>query len=221
LEAVVVLAITSMLMMLVFSIGTRTTESGFRLGRRALGLADVQLGLDTTRTMFQALSIPSPGPKPPPDLDGTEFTLTAWASLSRPTPCGGPGPVGLLRLTITRQADGESVLSCQTATTSANILDLGRSPAGFAYSQDGVNWSETVHMTGQVPAGGATAPASRQERRLLVRVATPDGRFQLSELLSSSPSAAAPADAPAQTGAAAQPGASAQPGAPALAGAPG
>lgn len=188
------LAITSLIMLLIFSIGSQSTRTGFRLGRRALGVADAQVGEDTARALLQGLQPPAPGPKPPADLDGTPTTLTASASLARSTPCGGPGPVGVVRLSILRN-DGKSMLTCQSQSASANLLDLGKVQAVFFYSLDGITWTDTVHITGQTVPGAAPKPTDSQERRLLVRLATSDGHYQLAEMLSSGPPAARQASA--------------------------
>ena len=60
-EALVVLVVTGAALMLVFSVGARSTEIAFRLGRRALDLADRQVSTDALRVMIRGLEAPPLG----------------------------------------------------------------------------------------------------------------------------------------------------------------
>ena len=190
LEAIVALAITSLVLTLVFSIGMRATEAGFSVGRRALAVSDTQLDEQTVRAVLRGLSVPPRGgATPQPDLDGGPAQLTAAASFSRPTACAGMGPAGPVRLVVSDR-DGQGQLSCQAGRRAASLMGLGRGPAAFSYSRDGRQWSDQIHLAGAVeklPAGMSRQPA--REQRLWVRLATNDRRIEIVEAISSGPAA--------------------------------
>ena len=179
-EALIVLAVAGAALMLIFSVGLRSTEIAFRLGRRALDVADRQLATDALRGVIRGLTI-TPTGSPPPARGGEVFGdargFSGPAVLAAATPCAGSGPLG--RVTITLVGDGKGdVVTCQADGGPATALvDLRPRRARFSYSDDGLRWRDAWRDTPELTAG----IQNPRERAVYVRLATDDGRIEVVE----------------------------------------
>jgi hypothetical protein len=180
LEAIIVLAITGVALSLIFSIGSRASEMGFRLGRRALGVADSQIATDSYRALIGGLVLPPydmpPGAAYGQDISfsGESNTVSGWLVASRATPCSPLGPQGKVVLSI-GTSGAHSALFC-TIRGGAPVLiaDLGPTPAKFSYSTDGQEFTGSWTATPGPPSSGAPSP-SAQARQVYVRLSNDEG----------------------------------------------
>lgn len=175
------LAISGMALMLIFAVGVKASQAGFRLGRSALAVADREVADDSFRMLVAGLMI-APAPADPVRLrlapfDGRADGFDGGAILGRGGGCAGAGPVQPLQVRIERTATGDLV-TCRTPQGRAVIFDLQGKRAGLSYSEDGRSWSE--RWTDR-PAfvSAATDLIQRRSRRLFVRLASTDGRFEI------------------------------------------
>jgi hypothetical protein len=183
-EAIIVLAITSLALTLVFTIGSRASEMGFRLGRRALGVADSQIASDSFRAIIGGIELPPFDiPKSVSDSENVSFSgdahqLSGRLIAARATPCSQIGPVGHVTLSI-RFAGGHALLQCNLTNRPAVLVaDLGTGPAEFSYSTDGSNFADQVSVVAGIPVTGDPGPQA-QYRKVYVRLANVDGSIQM------------------------------------------
>jgi type II secretory pathway pseudopilin PulG len=207
-EALIVLLVAGMALMLVFAIGGQSARTGFALGRRALAAADEDVTQDQLRSLIRDLTLPPAGVDPAQlglaPFAGDAAGFQGDAVLDRAGVCGETGPVGHIRVAIEAQADGD-VVTCQAGVGAPQVLaDLRPRRARFAYSVDGLRWSDRWNAPA-VPAlaiAGAQSP-TRTPVSVFVRLATDDGRFELVERAGSGPAWLFP-EAPRRAATAAQ-----------------
>lgn len=192
LEAIIALAITGFAMTVVLSIGTRGSQMGFGLGNRILSTTDDQMRDLTLQSVVSSMIVPSSLLlyRPPTDFRATAFTkpdgdnplplegdaqhLVGSGLLKRDTACGDQGPVGRLELGL-ETMEGKTLLVCRVdAKPPKTLMNMGVSRASFAYSRDGVTWTDRVSIT---PGAPPNALSERGKGRVLfVRIATEDGK---------------------------------------------
>lgn len=195
LETVVVLAITAMTVGLIFTIGARGAATGYRMGTRALDVADGQLATDSYRAVVSSFvvppltttALPVDGVAEDPALTAfegqTDQVTSEWIA-TRGTACGPVGSYGRLKLYIERQGE-KAFLLCQLDEADPVVLiDLKWRDARFAYSEDGVNWVDAWTVTGGEQVLDSATPAA-VERRVYVRVVTDDGYADLTDVATS------------------------------------
>lgn len=188
-EALVVIAITSLIAGLLFTIGARGGQTVLRLGNRALDTADSQLARDTFRSVITSLVVPPLVSQVQADggvdMTGEDDGLTGdaaqlsghWLGL-RATACGRTGDVGRMVLALTSAA-GHTVLTCQLEdATPITLLDLGAREVHFQYSEDGVTWTDTWDVEPGEPVENSANP-SADLRRVYVKLASADGQGDL------------------------------------------
>lgn len=188
LEAVIVLAITGLALTIVFSIGSRASEMGFRLGRRVLDISDSEIATLGFHTVVSSMVAPSssdaaPGEKySPPSLVGDPQHLEAEAITDRKTTCGAEGELGLVKLTV-QNAPARAVLYCQAGSgPSVPLLDLGKHTVSFSYSTDGETWTDTVTVhPGKPPGVDAEGFKRGVPKTVFVRLSSTDGAVTLVE----------------------------------------
>lgn len=171
-EALVVLMITGTALLLVFEIGVKGAETGFRMGRRALDAADAEPGLDSLRIIIRGARF---GDRPrafvrPAAGDARGFA--ADVSLDRAGVCGPAGPIGRLELRLTASQGGDLLTCGRAGERPRVVLDLSPARGRFSYSDDGAVWRNT--------AGGDRARAA-SNRKLYVRLTSDDGALDLVE----------------------------------------
>lgn len=195
-EALVVLAVAGAALMLIFSVGVRSTEIAFRLGRRALDLADRQVSTDALRALVRGLVVPPTGPEVrtgPLDPAGTSRGFVGPAILATATPCAPSGPSARIVVSLIGDARGD-VVACQADGGPTVVLaDLRPRRARFSFSEDGVRWRESWRATPDLLDRARPA----RERGVYVRLATDDGRIEVIERATSgrpgrTPAAVAP-----------------------------
>jgi hypothetical protein len=194
-EALITLALTSLTVGVLFTIGARGGTTGFRMGARALDVADAQLAGEAFRATVASFLVP-PLTTVAQTGGGTEddATLTTFLGdadhvegqwlAARASPCAVIGATGHLVLAINRQAD-KSLLTCQLDDADPIVLvDFKGKAARFQYSEDGVNWVDawTVEAGQQV---ADSARPSAEQRKVYVRAATDDGSADLVEIAAS------------------------------------
>jgi hypothetical protein len=194
-EAILVLAITSLTIGIIFTIGARGGSTVLRLGSRALDVADTQLARDTFRSVVDSLIVPSLTTRAQSEggleadaeltsLTGDAAQLSAQWLAKRTTACGPAGQAGRLTLALTSSA-GHTVLSCQLEDGEpVTLLDLGVRQARFEYSEDGTNWVEAWTVEAGQPVMDAAEP-NAELRRVYVRLVTDDGLADLIALTTS------------------------------------
>jgi prepilin-type N-terminal cleavage/methylation domain-containing protein len=195
-EALVVLAVAGAALMLIFSVGVRSSEIAFRLGRRALDLADRQVSTDALRALVRGLVIPPTGPQAriaALDAAGTPRGFVGPAILATATPCASSGPSARIVVSLIGDAKGD-VVACQADNGPTVVLaDLRPRRARFSFSEDGVRWRESWRATPDLL--DRTRPP--REQGVYVRLATDDGRIEVIERAASgrpdrTPAAVAP-----------------------------
>lgn len=186
------LLVAGMALMLVFAIGGQSARTGFALGRRALAAADEDVTQDQLRGLIRDLTLPPAGIDPAllglAPFAGDAAGFQGDAVLDRAGVCGEAGPVGHIRVAIEAQADGD-IVTCQAGLGAPRLLaDLRPRRARFAYSVDGVRWSDgwSAPVTPSVAMAGPLRPA-RTPVSVFVRLASDDGRFELVERAGSGP----------------------------------
>jgi hypothetical protein len=179
-EAVIMLAVAGMALMLIFAVATRSSQSGFRLGRNALAVADRELADDSFRALVEGLEI-APAPADPARLrlapfEGRADGFQGSAVLARANPCAPAGPANPLQVRIQHTTTGDQVL-CRSNAGQAVLADLPGKRLSLAYSEDGRSWSD--HWTDRPAFSSASTTAPKRSRRLYVRLASSDGRFEV------------------------------------------
>jgi type II secretory pathway pseudopilin PulG len=187
LEALIVLIIAGAALMLVFAIGGQAARTGFRLGRGALAAADAEVAEDELRGLIRGLVLPPDAVDPQAlgmqPFSGDARSFQADFLLDRPGLCAAAGPAGRLRVAIEPQADGDIVTCGAPASPKVIVADLRPRRARFAYSVDGVAWSDQW-STRPTWSGLRHDPAARV---LYVRLASDDGRIDIVERAASGP----------------------------------
>lgn len=185
-EALVVLAIGGMAMMLVFGIGSRATETGFRLGRTALGRADATISTESYRSLVEGLVLAPKNGSPETfrvkPVTGAATALEADAVLARGGACAPAGPARDLRLQIVEGvADDRPQWRLQCAVGQREPVTVLSSPSAlaFSYSEDGVAWSDVWTNDVDIAiADDGTLPLLT-EQRLFVRLTNADGAIEV------------------------------------------
>lgn len=189
-EALVVLAVAGAALMLIFSVGVRSTEIAFRLGRRALDLADRQVSTDALRVVVRGLVIPPAGPQAgASNAGGAPREFGGPAVLATATPCARSGPAARVAVSLVGDAGGD-MITCRADDGPAAVLaDLRPRRARFSYSEDGVRWRESWRATPDL----IDRARSPRERGVYVRLATDDGQIEVIERATSGRPYSAPA----------------------------
>lgn len=176
------LAVGGMAMMLVFGIGARATETGFRLGRTALGEADGAVAIETYRTVIEGLAI-SPADIPPTaygmePVEVSPTTVRGDVVLVRDTICGEAGPLRALHLEIREVGAGAEVI-CGSSGREPVVLLRAETPLSFSASEDGVEWTSdwTSHL--DAPIFDEESMVMGRERRLFVRLSDERGEMEI------------------------------------------
>jgi len=194
-EALVVLAVAGAALMLIFSVGVRSTEIAFRLGRRALDLADRQVSTDALRAVVRGLVIPSAGREARSETSepsGTPRGFGGPAVLATATPCAGSGPAARVAVSLVGDAAGD-VVACRSDDGPTVVLaDLRPRRARFSYSEDGVRWRESWRPRPDLMSR-VRVP---REQGVYVRLATDDGQVEVIERATSGRPDPAPAASP-------------------------
>lgn len=177
-----VLAIGGMAMMLVFGIGARATETGFRLGRTALGAADASVSTESYRALVEGLVL-APGNVVPASYRLTPVNITATrisgdAVLARGTACAPAGPVRDLSLDIVPDEAG-SALVCGRPGHEPVVLLRSPRPMTFAASEDGEVWQDIWTNDIEAPVMTGEETPEMYERRLWVRLSDDLGGLDL------------------------------------------
>lgn len=179
-EALIVLAVAGAALMLIFSVGIRSTEIAFRLGRRALDVADRQLATDALRGVIRGLTIAPTGSSTPSsgsEVVGDTRGFRGPAVLAAATPCAGSGPLSRVTIALVGDASGD-VVTCQADGGAArSLVDLRPRRARFSYSDDGLRWRDAWRDAPELMAG----VQSPRERTVYIRLATDDGRVEVVE----------------------------------------
>lgn len=185
-EALVVLVISGMALLLIFSVGLRATETGFRLGRGALSLADRSIQADAYRRIVEGFAlvpmtgIPSVLRLAP--VSGDKDSLTGDAILSVNTTCAPAGPAAAISLEILPIEEGGSALMCTAGEGDSVELVRSRRPLALAYSEDGIAWTESwTNDRGPFRSVPEMKNAGR-EQRLYVRLSSDDGSIEVTAL---------------------------------------
>jgi len=182
-EALVVLAISSVALVVIFSIGRSATDSGFRLGRAALAAADSEVALTDARTVMSSfLLIPAAVLRDPETqaINGSSISLEGEAVMMRSSACAPRGWRGRVRLAI-ESSRGQTRLMCQAGDARPVRLMVLPQQSGFIYSEDGVAWQNAWTNAPDPGAIGTPAPPLASEA-LYVGLLDPSGRGIVSAL---------------------------------------
>ncbi|NBB64007.1 prepilin-type N-terminal cleavage/methylation domain-containing protein [Pseudomonas sp. ODNR1LW] len=142
-EALVVLAIGGMALAIIFSIGVKAGDSGFRLGRRAMAVADTDIAISDTRSLIRSIAV-----RPPETandavdrpIEGRPDLLEADIVAERASQCAPLGWSGRLRLSV-ETAGAERRLVCEAGGRRAVLLATTDRNAALSYSTDGTDWN--------------------------------------------------------------------------------
>lgn len=152
-EALVVLAIGGMALAIIFSIGIRAGDSGFRLGRRAMAVADADIAVSDTRSLVRSIVVrPAETVNDAIDrqIEGTADLLEAEIIAERASQCAPLGWTGRMRLLV-EPAGSERRLVCEAGEKRVVLLTTTDQNAALSYSLDGSNWTETYRSPGRQP----------------------------------------------------------------------
>ncbi len=142
-EALVVLAIGGMALAIVFGVGTSAGDAGFRLGRRALTVADSDIAASDLRSVLRSVLL-RPAGSFEKDVDrpivASATMLEADVVMERATQCAPEGWAGRLTLQIQTQ-NGKSSLVCTAGARRSTLMDLGTGHAAFSYLEPGAAWT--------------------------------------------------------------------------------
>lgn len=144
-EALVVLAIGGMALAIIFSIGIRAGDSGFRLGRRAMAVADTDIAISDMRSLIRSIAVrPSETVNDAIDrpIEGRPDGLEADIVAERASQCAPLGWTGRMRLRI-ETAGPERRLVCEIGDRRVVLLATTDRNALLTYSVDGFNWADT------------------------------------------------------------------------------
>jgi prepilin-type N-terminal cleavage/methylation domain-containing protein len=174
-EALVVLAIGSMALALIFSIGRSASDNGFRLGRNALTAADNEIAVADARTAIGSLLIRPVSVITDPKREavmGTATSIEGEAVMRRATACAPRGWQGRLRLSI-EPVGGRPALFCHAGRKSVRLMLLGPG-AAFSYSTDGALWTP-AWTNSPPPATGAVTAPPLESASVYLRLTNPGG----------------------------------------------
>ncbi|HRO32482.1 MAG TPA: prepilin-type N-terminal cleavage/methylation domain-containing protein [Brevundimonas sp.] len=170
-EALVVLAVGGLALTVIFSIGMRAGDAGFRLGRGAMAAADRDVALGDIRATVRSIALrPTSAFLPQIDrpMDGQAQRMEVEVVMERATQCAPQGWSGRLVLEIADQ-DGERVLTCRAGNRPVTrLMTLTQGQTGFSYSTDGQVWTPAYANT-PAPRGDGPVPPLN----LWVRLAGP------------------------------------------------
>lgn len=184
-EALVVLAIGGMALAIIFSIGTRAGDTGFKLGRGAMAAADKDVAFADVRTVLRSYLLRPPatfladGDTP---IVGEQNRLTGEVVMRRATPCAPQGWAGRLTLVI-EPFEGGRRLSCEANGRRTPLLILPRGSGRFSYSTDGADWNTRYSND---PAG-FDAPTETTYVQVFIRLEAGLDDVDIVEGLSSGP----------------------------------
>lgn len=179
-EALVTLAIGSLLLSLLFSLTSQFVDQGFRLGNRALAQAERFPGRESLSVVLDSLVLPGGGF----GLDGPESSfrgrgdgLSAMILAPRSTRCG-PAGYRLISLSITTTEAGWS-LDCSAQDEEPAVLASGSgAPPRFEYG-NGDDWVETSEVLSPLDPRARTdplAPTLQEPARLQLRIRLVDSQ---------------------------------------------
>jgi prepilin-type N-terminal cleavage/methylation domain-containing protein len=143
-EALVVLAIGGMALAIIFSIGIKAGDTGFRLGRRAMSVADADIAISDARSLIRSIAVrPAETINDPVDqpIEGRADVLTADIIAQRATQCAPLGWSGRMRLSV-ETAGRERQLTCEAGGQRVVLLTTTDRNAALSYSRDGIDWSD-------------------------------------------------------------------------------
>lgn len=144
-EALVVLAIGGMTLAIIFSIGIRAGDTGFKLGRRALTVADSDVAISDARSVIRSFVLrPTTTFRTGVDapLAGDAASLSGDVVMERATQCGPQGWAGSMTLSI-RSGEGTHQLVCSAGGRDVTLLTVTGEDPEFSYSLDRLLWSPT------------------------------------------------------------------------------
>lgn len=160
-EALVVLAVGGLALAVIFSIGTRAGDTGFKLGRGAMAAADRDVALGDLRATVRSIVLRPPQtflPEIDRPMDGLAQRLEAEVVMERATLCAPQGWTGRLVLEIVSEG-GERVLTCRAGDQPrARLMTLGAGPSAFTYSTDGMEWTDAYANTPRPRGEGPLRP---------------------------------------------------------------
>ena len=155
-EALVVLAIGGMTLAIIFSIGIRAGDTGFKLGRRALTVADSDVAVSDARSVIRSFVLrPTTTFRAGVDapLIGNATSLAGDVVMERANQCGPQGWAGPMTLSV-RGSDETHQLVCSAGGRDVTLLTVTGEDPEFSYSLDRVSWSPT-YTNAPEQTGGA------------------------------------------------------------------
>lgn len=184
-EALVVLAIGGMALAIIFSIGTRAGDTGFKLGRGAMAAAETDVAFADLRTVMRSFVLRPPsafvaGTDNP--ISGDPDRLTGEVVMRRATVCAPQGWAGQLTLRI-EPFEGGRRLICDANGRQIPLLTIQGGSGRFSYSADGSDWTSRYSND---PAG-FDAPDQVSLLQLFIRFEAGRNDEDIVESLSSGP----------------------------------
>jgi len=187
-EALVTLAIGSLLLSLLFSLTSQFVDQGFRLGNRALAQAERFPGRESLSVVLDSLVLPGGGfglDGPDSSFRGRTDGLSAMSLAPRSTRCGPAGyrPISLSIETI---ESGWS-LTCSAQGQEPAVLASGSgAPPRFEYG-NGEDWRETSEVLSPLDPRTRTDPLAETAQdgarlRLGIRLVDAQGRAMVAGL---------------------------------------
>lgn len=143
-EALVVLAIGGMALAIIFSIGVKTGDTGFKLGRKAMSAADEDIFLSDFRSTVRSIAL-RPVETSTAALDlpivGRPDRLEVDIVMERATGCAPAGFAGRISLNLERYQDKVSII-CRAGARRAVFAVVSDPNVKLSYSEDGIRWSD-------------------------------------------------------------------------------
>lgn len=168
-EALVTLAVTSVLLVLLFSVGAGARNTGFRTAGRAVSASNAQVGAASVRLLLRSVRLPARGRSEAPFV-GAADRLTAAVAPGRSTACPGARAGALIQLRL-QAAEGRTRLTCAAESgPAAPLLELGPG-AAFSYALAGRPWTDRLEA--RMPPAPPTGSRPPPPARLWIRLAGP------------------------------------------------
>jgi hypothetical protein len=198
-EALATLAVTGLTLGVMFSIGMKNIQAGYRLGHRAVDHANQQVSAGAVRDVINSMVVPALALSSQAaedeaetndqngmgdEFDGAPDTLAGYIIAARDNPCLPVGGEGRITLSF-KSENGRTLLICQVnGDDPVTLANLGWPDAAFSYSEDGATWTDTWQVIRGQQVDAAATPDAEQ-RKVYVRIASQDGANQLVELVQS------------------------------------
>ncbi|GAM98298.1 hypothetical protein U91I_01931 [alpha proteobacterium U9-1i] len=145
LEALIVTAITAMLIVLLLPLAPRGMRRDYAVAETAIATGAAMRAERAFHAVLSGFALP-PGPREPGQVEavirGNRIGLAGQFLAIQESPCARAGVEGAARVFVRRDGAG-GALVCEGPHGAADLLRWAEGRASFSYSADAVNWTQT------------------------------------------------------------------------------